>query len=131
MRKVILSLTLALAITGCGLFPQVYDNNEYQLLAQLETSVQLIDENCSDPDRVRDYMPRLVYDATLLHTYTFYIPANTEVYGMADILKKDVREFEAKYKNGEPKPVYCKLKSKLFLKKVRRALEAVAKKKRI
>ena len=50
---------------------------------------------------------------------------------MVDILKGDVREFEQQYKKGEPKPVYCKLKSRIFLKKVRRALEAVAKKKRI
>ena len=131
MKKIIISLTLALAITGCSLFPQFYDNNEYELLARLETSVQLIGENCSNNETVREFLPRLVYDAELLHTYTFYIPANTEVYQMAELLKKDVREFETQYKKGEPKSLYCKLKSKTFLIKVRRALEAVAKKKRI
>jgi len=131
MRKTALSLVLAFAVTACSFFPQVYDNNEYQLLAQLETSVQLIGENCPTPDVVRTYLPRLVYDAELLHTYTFYIPRNSEVFQMASILKDDVRQFEKRYKDNTPSTLYCKLKSKTFLAKVRSALSAVAKKKRI
>lgn len=130
MTKTIASLLFAAVLTACSLLPQAYDNNEYQLLAQLETHIQLISEHCSDPSVVRTYIPDLVYDAELLNTYTFYIPKNTEVFKMSTILRDDVRQFEKRYQDGAPSPAYCSLKSKTFLIKVRTALEAVAKKKR-
>jgi len=110
--------------------PQSYDNNEYEILARLETSVVLINENCGNNDVVRSYIPELEYNARLLHTYTFYTPRNTEVYGIADILKGDVLEFKAQYEKDAATKTYCTLKSQLFLKKVRTALEAVAQKAR-
>lgn len=131
MTRTIVSLVFALALTSCSLLPQVYDNNEYQLLAQLETRIQLVNEQCSDTDTVRSHIPHLVYDAELLHTYTFYIPKDTEVFEMSTILRDDVRQFEERYQNGVPSLAYCKLKTKTFLLKVRTALKAVAKKKRI
>lgn len=129
MKKMIAGLVLVLAITGCAL-PQKYDNNEYELLARLETTVRLMSDDCDDPQLVTNRLPVLINDAELLHTYTFYIPKNTEVFDMATILRDDVREFETQYEKGEAKPLYCKLKTKAFLTKVRRSLEAVAKKQR-
>lgn len=111
--------------------PQYYDNNEYQLLARLETSVRLIQENCGVPVKVTKGIPALVMDAELLHTYTFYIPRNTEVHQMAGILRDDVREFETQYEKGEGNALYCKLKTKVFLEKVHEALDAVGGKQRI
>lgn len=131
MKKILISMTVALFLMGCQLFPQVYDNNEYELLARLETSVRLIQDDCKDADKVIEQLPTLIADAELLHTYTFYIPRNTEVYEMVNILRDDVREFEAQYEKGKGNQLYCKLKTKAFLLKVRRSLEAVAKKKRI
>lgn len=125
-------LLFAFLIVGCSsLLPQHYDPNEYELLARLETTVRLIQEDCSQPEKVTNKLPVLIADAELLHTYTFYIPRNTEVYKMANILKDDVREFKAQYEKGKGNALYCKLKTKTFLIKVRRALTAVAKKQRI
>lgn len=131
MKKLIVPLVLAFAMSGCAMMSQYYDNNEYELLARLETTVRLIQEDCAEPELVTNKLPTLIADAELLHTYTFYIPRNTEVYGMANILRDDVREFEAQYEKGEATPLYCKLKTTAFLAKVRRSLEAVANKERI
>lgn len=130
MKTTLATLSLAAALTGCSVFPQYYDNNEYELLARLETSVRLIQEDCSARERVMERLPTLVADAELLHTYTFYIPRNTEVFDMVNILRDDVRQFETQYKNGTDNTLYCKLKTKTFLEKVRSALSAVAKKQR-
>lgn len=117
-------------LTACSMVPQYYDNNEYELLARLETTVRLMQDDCSNPTVVNSMLPTLIADAELLHTYTFYIPRNTEVYQMADILRDDVRQFEAQYDSGGRNHLYCKLKTKTFLVKVRRVLEAVAQKNR-
>ncbi len=130
MKKLLLTITLAVGISGCSVMPQYYDNNEYELLARLETSVRLIQEDCAKPEEVVEQLPTLIHDAELLHTYTYYIPKNTEVFDMATILKDDVREFEAQYEKGAGNTLYCKLKTKAFLEKVRLSLDAVAKKQR-
>lgn len=130
MKKLMISLTLVVFLAGCSVLPQVYDNNEYELLARLETTVRLMQDDCAERDIILGELPRLIHDAELLHTYTFYIPRNTDVYKMVNILRDDVREFEAQYEKNADNPLYCKLKTKAFLTKVRRSLEAVAKKKR-
>jgi hypothetical protein len=130
MNKVLVAFFVVVFFTGCSMLPQKYDNNEYELLARLETSVVMISEQCDSEQHVNSLMPTLEYDARLLHTYSFYIPRNTEVYGIADILMKDVLEFKNQYERNTATPTYCKLKTKLFLSKVRTALEAVAQKPR-
>jgi len=126
----IAAIALTLGLVGCSLLPPEYDNNEYELLARLETTVLMINENCEDTAFVVERIPGLEYDARVLHTYTFYIPQNTDVYGIAEILKDDVLQFKAQYDKGEGNKVYCDLKTKLFLQKVRAAMEAVAQKPR-
>lgn len=118
-----------LLLTGCSLTP-VYDNNEYELLARLETSVRLAQEKCSNPNSIRNMLSYMVRDSEVLHTYTFYIPNNTEVYKVATILRDDIREFEKQYNNNEATPTYCKLKTGVFLDKVRDTLSTVARKRR-
>jgi hypothetical protein len=130
MKNLFTTIFVAIFLAGCSLFPQEYDNNEYELLARLETSVVLINENCDDNSIVSSYIPELEYNARLLHTYAFYTPRNTEVYEIANILKEDVMEFKKQYEIGKASKFYCTAKSNLFLKKVRTALEAVAKKSR-
>lgn len=127
MKKKILSIALVIGLTGCAM-PQVYDNNEYGLLAGLETSVRLTQEDCGDNEAIANAIPALVREAELLTTYTFYIPKNSDVYEMSKILRDDIREFEAQYEKGDGNPLYCKLKTKQFIIKARDVLETVGKK---
>lgn len=129
MKKLIL-LIGASFVTGCAGLTPIYDNNEYQLLAELETSVRLTQKNCSNANVVTNQLPSMVRDAEVLYTYTFYIPNNTEVYKIAKILRDDIREFETQYKNNQATPTYCKLKTNVFLDKVRDTLSTVARKRR-
>ena len=124
------ALFFVLLLTSCSLIPQQYDNNEYELLARLETNVAIINEKCDDEAFVESRLFDLEYDAKLLHTYTFYTPSNVDVYNIVDILKQDVLEFKHQYEKDEATPTYCTLKTKLFLQKVRSALEAVGQKPR-
>lgn len=123
-------MTLTLGLVGCSLIPPQYDNNEYEILARLETNVVMINERCDDTAFVESRIPDLEFDARLLHTYTFYIPQNTDVFGIAEILKDDVLQFKAQYVKGKGNKVYCTLKTKIFLQKVRDTLDAVGKKPR-
>lgn len=127
MKKLLIPLIIVFAV-GCSTGATKYDNNEYELLARLETTVRLMQEDCPTRELVIGQLPTLIADAELLHTYTFYIPRNTEVFGMVKILRDDIREFEQQYNKNTDNPLYCKLKTKAFLAKVRRSLEAVGKK---
>ena len=123
-------LIIVAFLVGCTLLPQRYDNNEYELLARLETNVAMINERCDDEAFVESRLSDLEYDARLLHTYTFYTPSNVDVYNIVDILRQDVLEFKHQYEKDEATSTYCNFKTKLFLQKVRSALEAVGQKPR-
>ncbi len=129
MNKVILAMVLTLGLTSCSLFPTEYDNNEYEMLARLEANVSMIHEDCST-EFVNERTPMLEYDVRTLHSYTFYIPRNTEVFNIINILKQDVLEFKKQYDIGKGNKTYCKLKTKIFLEKVRDTMKAVANKQR-
>jgi hypothetical protein len=128
--KTLIIASLVLLLSGCSLLPQQYDNNEYELLARLETSAVLLNQKCDDEQAIKRLIPTLEYDALLLHTYTFYTPRNVDVYQIVDVLKNDMLEFKKQYDNGNGSKTYCSLKTELFLKKVRTALEVVANKPR-
>ena len=121
---------LLLGLAGCAMIPQQYDNNEYELLARLEARTVIINENCDNEDVVKSHIEALDFDARTLHSYTFYIPRNTEVFEIAEILKNDTKEFKDQYDAGKGNATYCGLKTKIFLKKVRDTMEAVAQKPR-
>jgi len=127
LKIVLLSLVF---LAGCAVLPADFDNNEYELLTRLETSAAIMNENCNDRDVVVSYLAIFEYDARLLHTYSFYLPKNTEVFGIAEILKNDTIEFTQQYVEQKDTPTYCNLKTKTFLEKVRTALKSVAEKPR-
>lgn len=129
--KTLTTIIFAALVTGCSAMPQYYDNNEYELLARIETTTRLIQENCGDSTKVMNFVPTLVEDSELLDTYTQFVPRDEEAHKIAHILKGDARELESQYKKGTDNPTYCKLKTEALLVKVRSALTAVAKEKRI
>ena len=126
--KTIAAIALTLWLTGCGLLPATYDNNEYLLLAQLEANTVMINKSCDDNAYVESRIPDLEYDVRTLHSFTFYIPRNTDVYDIVDILQGDVLEFKEQYEKGKGNKTYCTIKTKIFLEKIRETMEAVANK---
>lgn len=130
MKNTVTALLLTLGLAACGMVPQKYDNNEYELLARLEARTVIINENCDDTEVVKSHIEALDFDARTLHSYTFYIPRNTDVFAIAEILKNDTKQLKDQYDAGKGNAVYCELKTKIFLKKVRDTMEAVAQKPR-
>lgn len=130
MNKKLAALTLGLALTlsSCGLMPPDYDSGEYMVFARLETHARFLANECDDSDAVRARLAKMHFDAELLQTYTFFLPRNSDVFEISKIMAEDVREMDSRYADGEaPNITYCKLKSKQFVTKARRALEAVGK----
>ena len=130
MKTILLTVILTLGITACSLLPAKYDNNEYELLARLEAITSMINEECDNIEFVKSHIPMLEVNVRTLHSYTFYIPRNDDVYEIVDILKGDVLEFKSQYENDKGNKTYCTLKTKIFLKKIRDTMEVVAKKQR-
>jgi len=125
------ALILTLGLVGCGLLPtQDYDNNEYELLARIDTNAEIIQANCDNTEFVESRVPELEFDARLLHNYTFHIPSNTEVFEIAKILKDDAIQFKKQYEKGSGNPTYCNFKMKILRQKLNDAMGAVAKKPR-
>jgi len=81
---------------------------------------------CVDPVLVRKRLDLMLFDSEHLNSYAFFLPRNSEVFEISKILAVDVEEMMERYDDGEaPSPVYCKIKSKAFTAKARRALETI------
>lgn len=125
-----IAITLPLVLTGCALLPQNYDNNEFGLLARIETNGRLVKESCESPAAVTPRLNAMVEDVELLTTYTFYTPNNSETYQSAILIKDDIYEFRNQYTSGKATPSYCKIKSQVIVIKTQRVLESVGQKPR-
>ncbi len=125
--KTICLLAVVVFVSACAsLLPPTYDNNEYFLFSKLETHSRFLRLECPDPKQVRDRLDLMLFDVEHLNSYTFFLPRNSEVFEISKILAIDVREMMDRYDNGEaPSTVYCKIKSKAFTAKARRALESI------
>lgn len=124
--KILSTLAIVLVLSGCSLLPPNYDNNEYMQFAKLETHSRFLREECVDPVLVRNRLDKMLWDSELLNSYSFFLPRNSEIFEISIILADDVREMMARYDDGEaPSITYCKIKSKAFTTKARRALESI------
>jgi len=120
-------VTVVLLVSSCAsLLPPAYDNNEYFLFSKLETHSRFLRAECPFPEQVRDRLDLMLFDSEHLNSYTFFLPRNSDIFEISKILAVDVREMMDRYDDGEaPSTVYCKIKSKAFTAKARRALESI------
>jgi hypothetical protein len=122
----IASVCIMLILSGCSLLPPKYDNNEYMQFAKLETHSRFLREECSDPMLVKVRLDQMLWDAELLNSYAFFLPRKSDIFDISVILTQDVREMVKRYNTGEnPSITYCKIKSKVFTTKARRALDTI------
>ena len=123
--KSIIVLYVCFLLIGCSLIPPKYDNNEYYILARLETHSRFLKDECLSPNKVKNRLATMIFDAKLLNSYAFFLPRNSEVFEISKILEQDVTEMIARYKQQPPSSTYCKLKAAIFTKKARRALQSI------
>jgi len=106
-----------------------YDNNEYELLVRLEVDSRLLVADCEDPELVRARLRSMVDTSEMFFTYTFYIPHNDDTYNLAQIVRKNISELDARYKKeSPPSRTYCGIKARVLIENTQRALEAVGSK---
>jgi len=125
--KILHILAITMLVSSCASFlPPSYDNNEYFLFSKLETHSRFLRLECPFPEQVRNRLDLMLFDSEHLNSYAFFLPRNSEIFEISKILAVDVREMMDRYEDGEaPSTVYCKIKSKAFTTKARRALETI------
>lgn len=117
---------LSLLLSGCSLLPQQFDNNEFHLLATIETEARLM--NCQSYKSVNYSIDILHYKTELLTTYTKYTPKNNELHEIAKILRDDINELKYQHDIGDSDVVYCSYKKHFLINKVQQALKTTGKK---
>ena len=126
LKKLYLLAAVMLVASCSSFMPPAYDNNEYFLFSKLETHSRFLRKECVDPVLVRARLDLMLFDSEHLNSYAFFLPRNSEIFEISKILAVDVEEMMERYDDGEfPSPVYCKIKSKAFTTKARRALETI------
>ena len=131
MKKLIVLWLVALLIAGCDIVPQFYDNNEYLILAEIETSSRLLHGECVDTNyNISQRVNTLYEKAEVFRTYTFYQPQNEVVAEQANIIADNIGELRQRYRRGEPSESYCQLKAEAITIASQRALMAIGNKPR-
>lgn len=114
--KSTLALILALVLNGCALIDAYrmarFDANEYMLVNQIHTSVQLHANKC-ETRAVIPYV-EVIYNKSLeLKNYSASIPRNEETVAMTNDLYEITKGLKERYASGdEVSQKYCEIKFK-------------------
>ena len=131
MKKLITVCVLSLILSGCDFIPQFYDNNEYLILSEIESSSRLLYDECVDIHG--DVIPRIetLYEVSeTFRTYTFYQPQNETTTEQAAIIANNISELRLRYRQSEPSEAYCQLKAEAVKMAAQRVLSTIGNKAR-
>lgn len=124
--KNLLLVPIFLLFVGCGLFPQPYDNNEYEMLVNLSVQTEELHDNCqtNNTNIIIDLL-ELQSEARVFEVYTEHTPNNDEVAQVATVFKEDIAQLLESYADNEHNRVYCERKTDLMLKKLEPMLQVI------
>ena len=124
---------VTLALSACDFVPQFYDNNEFLILTEIETSSRLLHHECVDMHvSVIPRVDSLYERAEALRTYTFYQPQNKTTAEQAAIIADNIHALRDKYRQSEtpPSEAYCQLKAEAITVAAQRVLSTIGNKTR-
>jgi hypothetical protein len=129
-----ISLTIlisAVLLTGCGILPQKYDNNEYEMWVRLYVQSQQLNKSCevSTLADINNQLSQMYTETQVVKVYAMHTPNNAEVSKIADIIANDIVEMQEVYKS-EHNVVYCNRKTELLSSKIGEMVKVLPKKKR-
>lgn len=103
-------LLLFLALTGCTVLPQPFDNILYD--KYVNASVQLSNTNCSYPSSVITDVQGVITSLDEALVYEKYHGGETNLIQATEIVKTDLDQMITSYTGNAPPPteMYCKLK---------------------
>lgn len=115
MKRSILILITALALNGCAIidiYKQAkWDNNEYALVNEVQTSAALGIDLCGHPKDVVYYVDHIYAKSLEFRNYTAEIDRNVEANKMGENLLAITKGLKERYHSGdEPSQKYCELK---------------------
>lgn len=115
MKKFILIAVAAVALNGCAIidiYKQAkWDNNEYALVNDIQTSAALAVDSCATPKDVTPYVDHIYAKSLEFKNYTVEIDRNVETNKMAESLLAITKGLKDRYHSGdEPTQKYCELK---------------------
>lgn len=115
MKRLILIAITAMALNGCAIidiYKQAkWDNNEYMLINDVQTTAALGVDVCAYPKDVVYYVDHIYTKSLEFRNYTAEIDRNLEATKMADSLLNITKGLKDRYHSGdEPSQKYCELK---------------------
>lgn len=115
MKRLILITITALTLNGCAIidiYKQAkWDNNEYALVNEVQTTAALGIDMCAYPKDVVYYVDHTYAKSLEFRNYTVEIDRNLEATKMADNLLAITKGLKERYHSGdEPSQKYCELK---------------------
>lgn len=115
MKRLILITITALALNGCAIidiYKQAkWDNNEYALVNEVQTTAALGIDMCAYPKDVVYYVDHAYAKSLEFRNYTVEIDRNLEATKMADNLLSITKGLKERYHSGDDvSQKYCELK---------------------
>lgn len=108
----LIALLMLLLLTGCGLFPSKFDNQEHAMIVNVHVISQ-DDGVCNTPNSAYMAAQTMYQDARWAWNYGRDLPNNEKIMTMTANLMAMTKELDDRYKKGDSVSVtYCKLKFK-------------------
>ncbi len=113
--KRIAILSLVILLNGCAvvdIYRQArWDNNEYALVNDIQTTAELGIDSCVDQKAVVPYVDKMYSTSVTLKNYTKDVERNTESIKMSQELLAIIKGLKERYSSGdEVSQKYCELK---------------------
>lgn len=115
MKKLFLIVVTAITLNGCAIIDiyrqAKFDNNEYALVNEVQTSAALGIDMCAHPKDVVYYVDHIYAKSLEFRNYTAEIDRNLEANKMAENLLGITKGLKERYHSSdEPSQKYCELK---------------------
>ena len=119
MKTLFLVPIIAL-LFGCGVLPQRYDNNEYEIWVRMLVSAQELKTDCETASitAIDNRLASMYTETQVAKIYANYTPDNPEVSTAANIIANDIVEMRKFYRKNEHNVTYCKRKASLIEAKI-------------
>jgi len=128
--KTLIVIILSTVIAGCSLFPQPYDNNEYQNAVNVYVELEALRVSCDTKIVAPQDLQGVLITSRVFKTYTKFTPDNDAVNTVAETVHDDILEMISYYTHTPHNAKYCEIKTILMIKKMEAILEVIPQKTR-
>jgi hypothetical protein len=115
MRRLILALITATAVSGCAVWDAYmmtgYDSNEYRIITEIRTDAYIYKQQCANKLMAESNAILIADKTQLFEFYSEQIPRNANVVNSSKNLNAIAQGLKIQYQtNPAVSPLFCKLK---------------------